>query len=629
MDLHLRLSKQDGVERPDPLYIVLSTQARFTKRYSELLTAAGEGKGLSQICTYSPDHEVPTVHDQSHSPQEHAHEQEENVENNEKPQAISPPAAFPQVEELNANPHKVEEKSPINQSQPNLPPSLTEKLQAADDIPEVQEGVDDERQEYYDVEQAVPEGEIEEEEELLPAEDAEEKGYDGADAATEEGDNIQDQVRDVGLAENQTSPHPSVENLDPADTSVLEIFVEEVEEVVAEAQLPDEIYEPEKEQEQGQEQDFEEEELLDEVDQVQNDVEEVVEQQAVLNVALDVHESVEYDNPAQEEYASDEEALEENETAEGQPGNEKAVPVIVDTVYNPRSQDFNAEELLDYEEEEEQTSPISEIPNQTEESIEVANDGAYNVNDVGAEGESPVAALVAPRAGEITGHDDDSFSPATVVGVAEAGSNNDNGTSPHSETVQTQSPHDVNTEQNYIQAYQADEDEASADFDNAEAQDGEVEDLETYEIQYDTWEGGEGEDFPPEESYYTAIVDREGYVDPPYDEEQFPNTTAAQGEETAEGSLEEIFEENGEESVGFAEGEGFDEDGAYEEYPEDTAEEVTENETVQAARSPSGKRHREEESDAFDVQGKVSPKINTTSITILTLCIDIKRTRST
>lgn len=64
IDLHLRLCTQDGIERPQPMYITLATQPRFTKRYSELLSAAGEGKGLSQVRTYSSvDEYQPSVHD--------------------------------------------------------------------------------------------------------------------------------------------------------------------------------------------------------------------------------------------------------------------------------------------------------------------------------------------------------------------------------------------------------------------------------------------------------------------------------------------------------------------------------------------------------------------------------------
>ena len=77
MDVHLRLSKQDGLEFPQPLYAVLSSQARFTKRYSELLTAAGEGKGLSQVCTYSPTNEYHTA---GEAAENQGHESEDTVD---------------------------------------------------------------------------------------------------------------------------------------------------------------------------------------------------------------------------------------------------------------------------------------------------------------------------------------------------------------------------------------------------------------------------------------------------------------------------------------------------------------------------------------------------------------------
>ncbi|KAH0547840.1 hypothetical protein FGG08_000098 [Glutinoglossum americanum] len=47
--LYVRLSLQDGVDEPDPLYMTLTTKVRFSKRLNDISSAAAEGKGISQV----------------------------------------------------------------------------------------------------------------------------------------------------------------------------------------------------------------------------------------------------------------------------------------------------------------------------------------------------------------------------------------------------------------------------------------------------------------------------------------------------------------------------------------------------------------------------------------------------
>ncbi|MCJ1467694.1 hypothetical protein MMC07_006319 [Pseudocyphellaria aurata] len=49
VDLYVQLQKNDGFDNPAPLYLVLSTKAKFSRRFDYLLSAVTEGKGLSQL----------------------------------------------------------------------------------------------------------------------------------------------------------------------------------------------------------------------------------------------------------------------------------------------------------------------------------------------------------------------------------------------------------------------------------------------------------------------------------------------------------------------------------------------------------------------------------------------------
>ncbi|KAJ9638239.1 hypothetical protein H2199_006926 [Coniosporium tulheliwenetii] len=49
LDVYVQLQKHDGVQEPDPLYITLTTKARFTTRLGALLQAATEGRGLLSL----------------------------------------------------------------------------------------------------------------------------------------------------------------------------------------------------------------------------------------------------------------------------------------------------------------------------------------------------------------------------------------------------------------------------------------------------------------------------------------------------------------------------------------------------------------------------------------------------
>ncbi|KAF5862984.1 hypothetical protein ETB97_010916 [Aspergillus alliaceus] len=58
VDLYLQLCHNDGVDEPEPLYLTLNTKLTISAEVSDLLLAASEGKGLSEIHSWDGYHEV-------------------------------------------------------------------------------------------------------------------------------------------------------------------------------------------------------------------------------------------------------------------------------------------------------------------------------------------------------------------------------------------------------------------------------------------------------------------------------------------------------------------------------------------------------------------------------------------
>lgn len=630
MGLHIRLSKQDGIERPDPLYIVLSTQARFTKRYSELLAAAGEGKGLSQVCTYNPTNDLSAANGLPQSPESPTLATEDrSAQDGNGPQYNDQPVTASEFEDRNANARKVDEASPVQHPQAEelaAPSQGREPVEAAVDS---QGPVEVVAQEYEDARQASTEEDSEDEEELLPDEGEEEQGNKISEHLHTKSPQEFTEKRPIEIL--------PIKNIEPIARAMSKTDVG-VTEVGPETTQP----EPEEEYEPGKEQNFDEEETreqpevevdvdVEEEEEEGEEAEEELEQEVIgrkdnLEAKGDFEElgSSEQDSPRANGAARDENSGQEKSStkagvlSEDTPGDFAAeeeeeqyqsvqdVPVIVDTVYNTRTQSFSAEELLDYEEDEGQSPPFSEIPDEGDQTVEESHGFTHDANDGEDAEHSPATALSSPHETGITTHlDEDSFSSATVVGAGDTHSPEPHSLS-RSGTGGSQSPPEVDREQHRIQVYQYEE-EALADFGDAEQGEeagglGTYVAQESYQYHEGTWEGDENSDFLQEESYYTAVVDQEEYDPGLYEED--PSTVLLQDGEAGEGSTEEHYEEDGEENVDYLDEDGYHEEGAYNEHPEDTEEEVAEYDASHGAKSPIAKRHREEETDTLDLQGK-------------------------
>lgn len=608
IDLHIRLSKQDGVERPDPLYIVLSTQARFTKRYSELLTAAGEGKGLSQVCTFNPTNGLSAANDLPQPPGSPIlATKDSSTQDNNEPKENDLPVTASEREDRNANPQAADEVSPSQQPQAEAPSEGRESIEIAVDS---QEPVEVVAQEYEEAGQPPTEEESGDEEELLPAEEEEEQSNNNAISAHLHTKFPQEEVTEK--RPNEISP---IKNINPMTRAVNEIGAGVTEEAGPETTQLEEEHEPEKEQ------NFEE--GTGEQAEAEAKVEEEELEQEVINGgdSLEAKEGFEelesYEQNSQRANGVKTPGQEESSTKVGAPSEDtrgdfaaeeegqyqrvQDAPVVVDTVYNTRS--FATEELLDYEEEEGQSSPFSEIPDEAGQTGEEGHGFTHDTNDEEDAEHSPATAS---HETEITGHpDEDSFSSATVVGAGDVHSPVPHSLS-HSGTRESQSPPEIGTEQHHIQVYQYEE-EAPVDFNDAEQEGEEVGGLGVYAVQgvYEyhegPWGGDESGDYLQEESYYTAVVDQEEYDPGQYEEN--PNTVLIQDGDTGEGSTGDLYEEDGEGNIDYLDEEEYNDEGAYNEYSED-AEEVTEHDVSRGAKSPIAKRHREEETDVLDIQGK-------------------------
>ena len=532
MNLYLRLSKQDGAERPDPLYVVLSTQPRFTKRYSELLTAAGEGKRLSQVRTYGSENDYPTINDDtSHSPVQDT--QRENIKNN-SPAVESLAAIKTEVPDPSSNNTKTA-SSPQSSYQDTTPPSGDEHPKVVEEVKHIEVTRDD----YHDIDRK-----------SIEQKDAEEDAPNRQenDVEVEEEGKVRDSIID-SVPDNSQIDHSTAEQqVEPCNdgksstTREQTVDAEEVVEVVAESQST-----------KG-------------VDSV--------------TIGTTADSDLPKDSP-------------ENEAVDLLSEDEQEPHVGVGDVEGVSSPEFpdigdegvhavagvralaTTEELREYEEEDEGSSPFSEIP--AEDRTTQQDNAVLDANDTGDDA--------------ATQFDDESFSSATIVGISDAHSPE---ASPGLDTAGAKSPQ-VDAEQHQIQVYQYDEN--SPDYDNTEQETHlEAANLEAYEYEEteEIWEGESGE-FQQDESYYTAVLEQEGYTDAEYGDEA--GTTYDLREEVPSGvNYDDHGHNKKSEQI-------FDypyDDGLYEEYPEELAAEGV----LREARSPNGKRFREEEGDMLNVQGK-------------------------
>lgn len=567
MNLYLRLSKQDVAERPDPLYVLLSTQPRFTKRYSELLTAAGEGKGLSQVRTYGSENDYTTINDNTSCPLLQ-NTQQEDVQNNNASSAESLAASMTEVPEPSSNNAKTTSSQQSSDQDPTSPNE--------DGHPKVVEGAKDievTRNDHDSDQKLIGQTDAKEGAPTLENDEGvEEDGNVGVSLINSVPDNSQ---RDHITTEQQVEPCT-----DEKLTTTREDTVKRIDAEVAA------------------------EELVAESQRIQNTgkcyyVKGVIDS-VTIETTADSHPS--------ENSPGDEEVGSFGEHEQGPHIGDKGVvgnnsPKFKDTgnggVHTAGIHTLAPTEVLQEYEEEDEASSFSEIPvgNGT-----AQQDSVLDVNDTGDD---------VP-----TQFDDESFSSATIVGVSDAQSPCEYEASPGLDTTETKSPQ-VDVEQHQIQVYQFDEN--SPDYDNTEEQKHlGADDLEPYEYEEaeNLWEGDSGE-FLQDESYYTAGLEQDGYTNAEHGDE----TSAVHDlrEEVPSGAT---YDDHGynkrSEQI-------FDppyDVGLYEEYPEV----LPIGGVMREGRSPSGKRFREEEGDVPHVQGKCDKFPS--PVSPLTHCVDTKRTRS-
>ncbi|EAW22265.1 uncharacterized protein NFIA_009450 [Aspergillus fischeri NRRL 181] len=92
IDVYLRLCHNDGIDSPEPLCLTLSTKLTISAEISDLILAASEGKGLSEINLWDDYQEVDEQlgeDSEAHDEEGEAHDQEEEAQGQEE-EPVSP-----------------------------------------------------------------------------------------------------------------------------------------------------------------------------------------------------------------------------------------------------------------------------------------------------------------------------------------------------------------------------------------------------------------------------------------------------------------------------------------------------------------------------------------------------------
>ncbi|KAF8473449.1 hypothetical protein BDZ91DRAFT_402782 [Kalaharituber pfeilii] len=606
MDLYLRLSKQDGIEKPEPLYMVLSTQSRFTKRYSELLAAAGDGKGLSQVSTYSSTNQYsgqegenkPATEDNTTGAPDAA----EVGDGLKSPRATvtEPPQqeAIPGQQVGHGHPavSQQQNKSEAPENMPNVEGTErdhlvqeSQNLQQETSANDVDQHPAGQANEIAGKEDSMKEGKkeevvVEEEELLLAEEEAED-------------DNV-----------DQAAKGDPTEKTYPISTNSTGLYIEEMtEEEVTETQLPEEVSEPEdghatETAEIPENDEFPEELPADEVDEVEGDefqdVENFHEEEDVhedaahaqdsiheddelnegenINEEQDVQEEEHQDSPHQDftESQNYQEQRTEVDDDEGQAVQTDTAPIAELVV--------EEEELLEYEEEDDKDLPPHVSSPADAHDAEENEEGTYGADY--QEEHSPGTALDSHTDGIVSPTapvqlDNQSLSSATVIDGGDIQSPIEYGASSHTGTAQTQSPQ-FDNQPHRIQVHQYEDDQEVGN-----ATEGvHPEDQEGYYV---------GEDYDYETEVWQQTEESEEYY-----QQGYYHGTEEYTEGFAGGDV--LGQEyNGDENdeTEHVESHDYNDPESYEDYQE------LGEQTLHDRRSPNGKRLREEESDALDVQG--------------------------
>ncbi|GAD95721.1 conserved glutamic acid-rich protein [Paecilomyces variotii No. 5] len=204
--LYLDLCRNDGIDEPEPLYLTLSTKLTLPAEISNLLAAAGEGKGLSHIYQweeYEDEQQIGTspVHG---GEEEEEEEEEEEAEEQAKPesseqtaQVEAPEPGHTEEERVDRQPASEEtdaQKSPASSSheQTNADKTVSKPTDTTDDSAhEKNEDIapaatNDDHEQHQEDAYAGDELHGEPNEEVEPAEaEAEDEQYDFEEEASE------------------------------------------------------------------------------------------------------------------------------------------------------------------------------------------------------------------------------------------------------------------------------------------------------------------------------------------------------------------------------------------------------------------------------------------------------------
>ncbi|QKX62075.1 uncharacterized protein TRUGW13939_09231 [Talaromyces rugulosus] len=121
VDVYVHLCRNEGVEKPEPLYLTLTTRPNLSTELSTLLNTAAEGKGISEIQTWEEEYEqedAENAEDPDHPlPSESHVEKHEDVEHDDQVhiEAEASSASIRQPDDENDGQYREEEEEGENE----------------------------------------------------------------------------------------------------------------------------------------------------------------------------------------------------------------------------------------------------------------------------------------------------------------------------------------------------------------------------------------------------------------------------------------------------------------------------------------------------------------------------------
>ncbi|KAE8149447.1 hypothetical protein BDV25DRAFT_2773 [Aspergillus avenaceus] len=152
VDLYLQLCHNDGIEEPEPLYLTLSTRLTISAEVSDLLVAASEGKGLSEIHSWDGYYEAEPasaenfeVDDQETIPNDQ--QDDTSSQDDHNPESVQMSEAAPEAHE-HGEPSEIQPNEPEHENYDASAPSSDHAAEEQAEVHDQGEAQQDSRSEH-------------------------------------------------------------------------------------------------------------------------------------------------------------------------------------------------------------------------------------------------------------------------------------------------------------------------------------------------------------------------------------------------------------------------------------------------------------------------------------------------